>query len=215
MIGVEHYSTPIMAPVTPLRPRRSEPPEMQARAMDNLRFIRGMMEQAATFTAVSGWGEVVIGISAIGAALVASRQTLPWAWVATWLAEAGIAAGISVASMTLKSHAANVPLLAGPVRKLILSFSPAIIVGAVLSAVLIKNGLYNFLPGVWMSLYGAAVVSAGTYSVRIVPVMGAAFMLAGAAALVAPASWATPLMIAGFGGLHIVFGLWIARRHGG
>jgi hypothetical protein len=188
---------------------------MQARAMDNLRFIRGMMEQAATFTAVSGWGEVVIGISAIGAALVASRQTLPWAWVATWLAEAGIAAGISVASMTLKSHAANVPLLTGPVRKLILSFSPAIIVGAVLTAVLINHELYAFLPGVWMSLYGAAVVSAGTYSVRIVPVMGAAFMVAGAVALLAPAAWATPLMIAGFGGLHIVFGLWIARRHGG
>lgn len=204
-----------MAPVTPLRPRRSDPPEMQARAMDNLRFIRGMMEQAATFTAVSGWGEVVIGISAVGAALVASRQTLPWAWVATWLAEAGIAAGISVASMTLKSHAANVPLLTGPVRKLILSFSPAIIVGAVLTAVLINHELYAFLPGVWMSLYGAAVVSAGTYSVRIVPVMGAAFMVAGAVALLAPAAWATPLMIAGFGGLHIVFGLWIARRHGG
>ena len=204
-----------MAPVTPLRPRRSDPPEMQARAMDNLRFIRGMMEQAATFTAVSGWGEVVIGISAIGAALIASRQTLPWAWVATWLAEAGIAAGISVASMTLKSHAANVPLLTGPMRKLILSFSPAIIVGAVLTAVLINHELYAFLPGVWMSLYGAAVVSAGTYSVRIVPVMGAAFMLAGAIALLAPAAWATPLMIAGFGGLHIVFGLWIARRHGG
>ncbi len=204
-----------MAPVTPLRPRRSDPPEMQARAMDNLRFIRGMMESAATFTAVSGWGEVVIGVSAIGAALVASRQTLPWTWVATWLAEAGIAAGISVASMTLKAHAANMPLLTGPMRKLILSFSPAIIVGAVLTAVLINRGFYGFLPGVWMLLYGAAVVSAGTYSVRIVPVMGAAFMIAGAVALVAPAPWSTPLLIAGFGGLHIVFGLWIARRHGG
>ena len=183
--------------------------------MDNLRFIRGMMESAATFTAVSGWGEVVIGISAIAAALIAARQPLPWAWVATWLAEAGIAAGISVASMTLKAHAANMPLLTGPMRKLILSFSPAIIVGAVLTAVLIQRGLYDFLPGIWMLLYGAAVVSAGTYSVRIVPVMGAAFMIAGAVALVAPAAWATPLLVAGFGGLHIVFGLWIARRHGG
>jgi hypothetical protein len=188
---------------------------MQARAMDNLRFIRGMMESAATFTAVSGWGEVVIGISAIAAALVASRQTLPWAWVATWLAEAGIAAGISVSSMTLKAHVANMPLLSGPMRKLVLSFSPPIVVGAVLTAVFVQAGLFSFLPGVWMLLYGAAVVSAGTYSVRIVPVMGAAFMAAGAIALVAPPSWATPLLIAGFGGLHIVFGLWIARRHGG
>ncbi|HEY5060015.1 MAG TPA: hypothetical protein VII52_00705 [Gemmatimonadaceae bacterium] len=204
-----------MAPVTPLRPRRADPPEMQSRAMDNLRFIRGMMERAGTFTAVSGWGEVVIGVTAVGAALIAARQTLPWAWVATWLAEAGIAAGISVASMTLKAHSANMPLLSGPLRKLVLSFSPPIIVGAVLTAVFVRDSMFALLPGVWMLLYGAAVVSAGTYSVRIVPVMGAAFMAAGAVALAAPAAWATSLLVAGFGGLHVVFGLWIARRHGG
>src|SRR5947209_3148102 len=160
-----------MAPITPLRPRRSEPPEMQARAMDNLRFIRGIMESAAAFTAVSGWGQVTIGLTAIGASLIAARQTLPWAWVATWLGEAGIALGISVASMALKSHAANVPLLSGPIRKLVLSFSPPMIVGAVLTAVFIDRSMFALLPGVWMLLYGAAVVSAGTYSVRIVPVM--------------------------------------------
>jgi len=204
-----------MAPVTPLRPRAGEPPEMQARAMDNLSYIRGMMERAATFTAVSGWGEVVIGVTAIAAALVAARQTLPWAWVATWLAEGGIAAGISVSSMALKAHSANMPLLSGPLRKLVLSFSPAMIVGAVLTAFFVERGSYSLLPGIWMLLYGAAVVSAGTYSVRSVPVMGAAFMIFGALALVAPPAWITALLIAGFGGLHIVFGLWIARRHGG
>lgn len=188
---------------------------MQARAMDNLRFIRGMMESASTFTAVSGWGQVVIGTTAIAAALVAARQSLPWAWVATWVAEAGVATGISIASMTLKSHAANMPLLSGPMRKLLLSFSPAMIVGAVLTAACVHHQFYAFLPGVWMLLYGAAVVSAGTYSVRSVPVMGAAFMALGAVALVAPAAYHTMLMIAGFGGLHILFGLWIARRHGG
>jgi hypothetical protein len=188
---------------------------MQARAMDNLRYIRGMMERAATFTAVSGWGEVVIGVTAIVAALVAARQTLPWAWVATWLAEAGIAAGISVSSMALKAHAANMPLLSGPLRKLVLSFSPSMIAGAVLTIVFVRHASYAWLPGIWMLLYGAAVVSAGTYSVRSVPVMGAAFMILGAIALVAPPSWMTLLLIGGFGCLHILFGLWIARRHGG
>ncbi len=183
--------------------------------MDNLRFIRGMMERAGTFTALSGWGQVVIGLTAIGAALVAARQTLPSAWVATWLAEGGIAAGISVASMAIKSHTANMPLLTGPMRKLILSFSPPMLVGAVLTAVFVDHQLFAFLPGVWMLLYGAAVITAGSFSVGSVPVMGAGFMLVGAAAFLAPVSWTTPLMIVAFGGLHIVFGVWIARRHGG
>ena len=183
--------------------------------MDNLRFIRETMERAATFTAVSGWGEVVIGLTAVGAALIAARQIAPVGWLATWLAEAGIAAGISVASMAIKSHAAQMPLISGPIRKLLLSFSPSIVVGAVLTAALVERGLQPLLPGVWMLLYGAGVITAGSYSVRIVPFMGAAFMFIGSVALVAPASWATALLIAGFGGLHILFGFLIARRHGG
>jgi hypothetical protein len=188
---------------------------MQARAMDNLRFIRETMERAATFTAVSGWGEVVIGLTAIAAALIAARQSATVGWLATWLAEAGIAAGISVASMAIKSHAAQMPLISGPIRKLLLSFSPSMVVGAVLTAGLVERGLQPLLPGVWMLLYGAGVITAGSYSVRIVPVMGAAFMFLGSVALVAPPSWATGLLIAGFGGLHIIFGTLIARRHGG
>jgi len=183
--------------------------------MDNLRYIRGMMEAAGTFTAVSGWGQVVIGLTAVGAALVAARQSSPWNWIATWLAEAGIAAGISVASLAIKAHLANVPLVTGPMRKLVLTFSPAMIAGAVLTAVLAQHNAFVFLPGAWMLLYGAAVVSGGTYSVRSVPVMGGAFMALGTVALFAPPSWATALMIASFGGLHAAFGIWIARRHGG
>jgi hypothetical protein len=117
--------------------------------------------------------------------------------------------------MALKAHAANMPLLSGPLRKLVLSFSPSMIAGAVLTVVFVRHASYGFLPGIWMLLYGAAVVSAGTFSVRSVPVMGAAFMMLGAIALVAPPAWTTALLIAGFGCLHIMFGLWIARRHGG
>ncbi len=49
----------------------------------------------------------------------------------------------------------------------------------------------------------------------IVPFMGAAFMLVGVVTLITPASWNTSLLIASFGGLHILFGFLIARRHGG
>src|SRR5438093_3746243 len=118
-----------MAPVLPIRPLKSKPPEIQERAMDNLRFIRETMERAGTFTAVSGWGQVVIGVTAIVAAVIANRAPNKATWLAVWLAEAAIAGSISVASMTIKSHAVNMPLLTGPMRKLILSFSPPILAG--------------------------------------------------------------------------------------
>jgi hypothetical protein len=206
-----------MASVTPIRSRRKagdEPPEIQARAMDNLRFIRETMERAGSFTAVSGWGEVVIGFTAIIAAIVAARQDHEALWLGVWLAEAGLAAGIAVAFMAAKAHAANMPLFSGPMRKLLLSLSPPLVAGAVLTLVLFRSGQLELLPGMWLLLYGVGVVSAGTFSVRIVPAMGAAFMLAGAGALLLPSA-SLAFLIAGFGGLNIVFGLLIARRHGG
>ena len=204
-----------MADILPIRPQPSAPPEMQARAMDNLRFIRETMEAAGTFTAVSGWGQVVIGVTAILAALLASRQTAPVEWVLVWAAEAILALLISVWFMYSKAKLASLPLLTSSARKLLFSFTPVFAVGMVMTFAFIKRGMYPLLPAVWMLLYGTAVVAAGAFSVRIVPVMGAAFIVMGAVALYAPAAWNTALMILGFGVLHIVFGLVIARRHGG
>ena len=204
-----------MAKVLPLQPKSPNSPEIHERAMDNLRFIRETMEQAGTFTAISGWGQCGIGLTAIIAALIAAEQPSLVRWVAIWVAEAVVASGISVASMVLKARATREPLHPKSVRKLVLSFSPSMLVGALLTVVLVRLQLDFLLPGVWMLLYGTGVVAAGTYSERIVPFMGMAFMTLGAVALFTPASWNTGLMIAGFGGLHILFGLLIARRYGG
>src|SRR5687767_15293275 len=122
---------------------------------------------------------------------------------------------ISVWFMYHKAKKASLPLLTASANKLLFSFTPVVVVGMVITLALMKLQLYALLPGVWMLLYGTAVVAAGAFSVRIVPVMGAAFILVGAAALFAPVAWGIGLMITGFGVLHIVFGVVIARRHGG
>jgi hypothetical protein len=203
-----------MADVVPMRARRNSSPEIHERAMDNLRFIRETMEAAGTFTAVSGWGQVVIGFTAIAAALVADRMQSAENWVLVWAAEAVIAGLIAVWFMWHKAKSASLPLLTGSARKLLFSFSPVFVVGMVVTVAFLQQGMVTLLPGVWMLLYGTGVVAAGAFSVRIVPVMGGAFIAAGALALFTPA-WNTALMIAGFGALHIVFGVFIARRHGG
>jgi len=202
-----------MARVIPLRP--ADPPEMQARAMDNLRLIRETMEAAATFTAVSGWGTVIIGFTALVAAVIAASTNSMTRWVFIWTCEAVLSVCISFYTMTLKARSVGLPLWSEPARKILFSFAPPLAVGALLTLVCYEHKLIGLLPGVWMLLYGVGVVAAGTFSVRIVPVMGIAFMAVGTVALFAPSSWTTACMAAGFGGLHLFFGILIARRHGG
>jgi hypothetical protein len=67
----------------------------------------------------------------------------------------------------------------------------------------------------WLSLYGTGIVTGGLFSVPVVPVMGLCFLLLGAVGLYGPAGWGDALMGLGFGGLHLGFGLAIARRYGG
>jgi hypothetical protein len=204
-----------MALPAPFRSSKPEPIPIDARAADHLRYIRETMESAAEFTAVPGWGGVAMGITALVAAFVASRQTTPLAWLTVWLIEAFVAVAIAAPAAATKAHRANSALFSGPGRKFVLSFAPPIVVGGLLTLALYHAGFLAVLPGVWLLLYGTAIVTGGAFSVRVVPVMGLCLMLLGAAALFAPASWGDALMAAGFGIVQMGFGWWIARHHGG
>lgn len=205
-----------MASVTPLhRDPAPEPPALHARAMDNLAFIRDTMEAAGAFTAVSGWGMVAVGTVATVAAVIASSRHSPVQSLYVWLGAAVLATIIMLWAIVRKARKARMPLLSGPGRKFVLSFSPPMVVGALITIVLYRAGLPETIPGMWLLLYGTAVVAGGAFSVKIVPVMGICFMLAGTLALFTPTSWNDWIMAAAFGGLHIGFGIPIARRHGG
>jgi hypothetical protein len=67
----------------------------------------------------------------------------------------------------------------------------------------------------WLLLYGAGVLTGGMFSVPVVRLMGACFMALGLLALASPADWNNVWLAAGFGGLQCVFGIYIARNHGG
>jgi hypothetical protein len=183
--------------------------------MDNLRFIREIMEGAAYFTAVSGLGEVAVGVTALGAAWLAAQQKTHAGWLIVWLVEALVGVLVSITAIVRKARRTDVALLSRPVQRFALGLLPPFLAGGVLTAVFFSQGSYACLPGLWLLLYGTGVVTGGAFSVRIVPFMGIAFMALGACALIAPASLGNVFLAAGFGGLHILFGAMIARRHGG
>jgi hypothetical protein len=196
-------------------PADASAPALHARAMDNLSFIRSTMERATAFTAVPGWGGVAMGLTALIATLVASRSSEPGEWLAVWLSAAVLALGIGGWTMVLKARRGGTTVFSYSGRRFVLSYLPPLLVGALLTLVLMRAGLYTALPGTWLLLYGTGVVTGGAFSVRVIPIMGFCFMALGAIALLAPASWSEWLLALGFGGLHIVFGIIIARRYGG
>ncbi len=204
-----------MSPPASLPDPGPPPVALHDRAMENLRFIRETMERAGAFTAVPGWGGVLMGASAVGAAAIAVRQPTPGRWLSVWLVEAVLAVAIALAGMAVKARRAGTRLLSASGRKFVLSFLPPVLAGAVLTLALYRSGEATLLPGLWLLLYGVGVVTAGTYSVRVVPILGGCLIALGAAALFSPPTWGDAYLAAGFGGLQIGFGFWIARRHGG
>ena len=183
--------------------------------MANLSFIRDTMERATAFTAVPGWGGVAMGVTALVAAGLAARRPTPHGWLAIWLGAAAVAFAIGGAAMAVKARRAKTSVLSYSGRRFLLSYVPPLVVGGLLTAALVRAGQLAALPGTWLLLYGTGVVTGGAYSVRVVPLMGLCFMALGAVALFGPAEWGNTLMAFGFGGLHVVFGLIIAWRHGG
>lgn len=200
--------------IRPLR-ETSKPVELHAQAMENLQYIRETMERAGHFTALSGLGGILLGITGLVTSMLAPRAPTSTGWLLTWVFAAAVGLMLAGWAVVDKARRAGVALTSGPGRKFLLGFAPAMLAGALLTAVLVGEGLTNLLPGIWLLMYGVGVLTAGTFSARVVPVMGLTFMVLGGVALFAPAAYGDLFMGAGFGGLHLLFGVIILRRYGG
>lgn len=196
------------------QPSAEATPALHAHALESLRYIRETMASAAAFTAVPGMGGIVMGAIGLTACAVAARQPSVDRWLATWLAGAVVASAVGVTAIRRKAHAGRIPVFTPAGRRFAVSFAVPLTVGALLTLGLYRRAGADLLPAVWLLLYGTAVVTGGAFSVRVVPVMGACFIACGIVALLVPSlgNW---MLGIGFGGLQIVFGSVIARRHGG
>jgi len=182
-------------------------------ATEHLRFIREVMERTASFTAVPGWSMFVVGLTAMPAAFLAAGQETSEGFLLIWLIELAIALCIGVIGLRRKAHRVGVSLRSGPGRKYLLNTAPPLVAGLLLTVAFWQKGDLSLLPAVWLLLYGAGTITGGGNSVSLIPVLGILFMVLGALTLLIPYDhW---ILATGFGGLHIGFGLLIARRYGG
>ena len=206
------------------RAEQFETASLHHRAMNNLEIIRHTMTRSSSFTAVPGRGMIAMGITAFIGSYAASLRLYEDWWIGVWCA-VGVAAWImGTIAMVRKARRNGIGVFSAPGRRFLLGLSPPIVVGVVLTQVFYQSSLDAFLPGTWLMLYGAAVISGGVFSIPVVPAMGALFMILGHLAFFLPlpglvlAQSMLPvdvLMALGFGGLHVAFGTYIAARHGG
>ena len=195
--------------------KRTRLPIQDPAALEHLRVIRQTMERSSAFTAVPGWGICMMGVTALAASPLAFRQKTAEGWLAAWLIEALVAATLALMMMHQKATRLGTEILSISGRKLFVGLLPALAAGGLLTIALMRAGPVGMIPGVWLVLYGVAVMQAGAFSVRTVPAMGAAFVSLGALTLPLPWVWANVMLAVGFGLLHIIFGIIIARKHGG
>ena len=196
-------------------PIQSEAPAaIESRALGTLAYIRASIESSSSMD-VPGMAGIVMGIIGLLAAIVVSLPRWAAHWLGIWLAAAAIAlvlGGAMVArQMAQRGHARYL----GPVRKFLLCLCPAILAGAVLTVVLGTAGMTTVIPGMWLLLYGCAVLSASTVTTagiaRLICIMGAIFVALGLMTFALPATAHTAMLGLGFGVLHVIFGFLIGR----
>ncbi len=207
----------------PSRDRPVDPPHARVlslpeRAQADLRLIRDTMARSGVFTHLSGRAVVGLGLLALLGGELARRTATPAGWWAVWLSVGTVGAIGGVFELDRKARTFGQSLRSGAGRRFAIGLVPPLAAAAVLTAALVLHGdgvvVSGLIPGIWLLLYGVALISGGATSVPVVRVLGGSFAVVGLMALVLP-TWGAVLLSVGFGGLHLGFGIWIWRRYGG
>ena len=196
-------------------PVRSEAPvAIESRALGTLAYIRASIESSSSMD-VPGMAGIAMGVVGLLAAVIVSLPGFTPHWLRIWLVASAIALLVGGASVLRQIAARGRSRYLGPLRKFLLCLCPALFAGAVLTWTLVRTGMSGVVPGVWLLLYGCAVLSASTVVSAVVArylcVMGAAFAALGMVTSALPAAAHNLMLGLGFGVLHVVFGVLIGR----
>jgi hypothetical protein len=193
-----------------------EPSSLADRAEADLAFVRGVLARSHQFTAVPGLGGVMMGVTALGAAVLASMQPTREQWLTVWLVESMVAFTIGLVTLIRKARLSGTPLSGVPARRFALGVMPPVLVGALLSYAAIQANAWDLLAPIWLCCYGIGVLGAGAASaVPPVLALGTTFVVVGAVSVFTPAEWVNVWLGLAFGFAHVCIGAIVMRRHGG
>ena len=192
-------------------------------AQEHLRVIRQTMERSTKHSTLSGLSGVLVGLYALtGSAItqfVTPQLVKPYdryAFIAAW-ACVGVLSLVTDVVLTKRKAARVGKTPLSPLGKhLIRAASPGVAVGVLLSAFYLMhpNLISEYIYGVWMLAYAAALLAVGMFSVREVSVLGWIFLAAGAITLMLPETLAALMMALAFGGVHIWYAAFMGRKYG-
>jgi hypothetical protein len=187
--------------------------QIESHAAATLRYIRASMDGAAS-VALPGSAGIAMGSVGLLAMALSSAPSLREHWLGIWLAAAAVAAGVGLPLITQPASLRGLRLSGTAVRKFALCLLPALFAGVVMTGVHWSYGNLHAIPGTWLLLYGCALISASVATNRTIAAMGGAFLVLGLIALLLRSDLQVFMLGAGFGGLHILFGILIGRnRH--
>lgn len=161
--------------------------------------------------AVPGSAGLVLGTIALLTTGLCLAPELHKFWVAIWLSAALLGAVLGSILIVRESSLRDLRLNGTPLLKFALCLSPSLGAGLVMTAVHWFGGNPHAIPGTWLLMYGCALLAASAATTRIIAALGMLFVLFGLASLLLPDEWQLLMLGAGFGGLHIIFGLLIGR----
>jgi hypothetical protein len=183
---------------------------LDSHAAATLRYIRSSME-GAVLLAVPGSAGIVLGTIALMAAALCLAPGLHKYWLGIWLSAALLGAVLGSILIVRESSLRELRLVGTPLLKFALCLSPSLGAGLVMTAVHWFGGNQHAIPGTWLLLYGCALLTASSATTRVIAALGALFVLFGLTALLLPDDLQLLMLGAGFGGLHVAFGILIAR----
>ena len=196
-------------------PKRSTTSSIGRGAAEHLRYIRNTIEAAQTFTSVPGKGCIAMGTAAIVAAGLELTPALAPHWLPLWLTAAVVSAAMALFFMEQKASTQGLSLKRAVATRFFLTLAPAFVAGGVLTVALLDTVGRDVIGAIWLLLYGVGIAACGLFSIPLVLIAGFAFMGLGTVALAAPAAWIPWLLGGGFGGIHLLLGVFIIRDHGG